>query len=149
MAADLVEGLWEAADASDALTAAFGRKGWLWRDEAPRGEPMPYAVLTVTGGDPTWESEDDGHNRPYANASALQLDVFAATRERARALAATALALWMTSGSIAFDDGHLCGLYGDDAHDLKDPERGPDGGDVWRRVVLIRALTGHVLSPPS
>jgi hypothetical protein len=42
---DLVTACWIALSPAAALVAAFGKESWLWTEEVPKGESLPYATI--------------------------------------------------------------------------------------------------------
>jgi hypothetical protein len=137
MAATLPEAVAVSLLADASLTTAFGRAGWLWRDEAPAGEPVPVAVLAVPD-----RTRDTLSNRSSVVAWTLQLTVWATTRVAAATLGAAAAAV-LEAATITFTDGTLLSVRRAGHDDGLDPDRGPGGIDLWRRVTLFDALTSH------
>ncbi len=142
---DLCAALADLAHADVGLVAAFGRAAFFWLDAAPPEEPSPLAVLTQDDGQidlegplaasPSWRESGD-----------FTITVYAATRASARMLSrliAEAIESADTGGTLSYAAGDIEAIYcrkDGRAFDQLDPERGPDGGDVWGRVQRYKVI---------
>ena len=145
---DLFEAIWLACDADSGLTTSFGRSDWLWVDEAPADEPFPLAVISNPEGVRTeYESPDDTGTVELTTFRLPSLSVYATTRASARDLLLSILNV-IEDASLPFDDGRdgVC-LYlrHGDINESLDPDRGPDGADIWQATTILTAITSHTL----
>jgi hypothetical protein len=77
----LLTAIWRFADADDLLGAAFGRAGWLWKNKAPRGVALPYAVVFEAG-----STARTGTGESYFETVLIQFNVFATSEVTAKRL---------------------------------------------------------------
>jgi hypothetical protein len=133
---DLLDALWAACDASPDLEAAFGRAGWLWRDEAPAGAAMPFAVCMEVGRGEPELSLKDGDQREVP----VQLSVYG-TKAQAIALGGALESFLLPRigyTKLAWTGEHEMTRWPGAGNMVeKDPDRGPDGQDVWVRRINV------------
>lgn len=143
-AADLDQAIADLLLADAGLAASFGHADWFWIGEAGRGTALPRAVWTDVAG--AIEGEASPDNVPtWVGRAVKQLTVLAASRAQARALAravARAVERADAVGSITYSEAGLIHLRraGGGIGTL-DPEKGPDGADVWQHVLQLEAFS--------
>ena len=142
--ADLMEAIVQALGANAALATAFGHRDWLWADAAPRATRFPYAILAEVTETAAYQAAAGDGSTPYDDDARYQLVVYAADQDQARALASQVLAT-LTDAPLAFTRGVLLQLRRARRWTAKDPERGPNNGDVWQRGLVFEALTARTL----
>jgi hypothetical protein len=139
---DLYESLVLTCYGSPTLTSLFGRIGWLWIEEAPDGEQFPYAVLSQPDSDLSFETFSNDGTEPAIESATYQISIFSQDRQLNRTISA-AINTLLDSAALNHNDGYLMGLRIESQTDLLDPDRGPQGVDVWQRVVRLDVRDGH------
>lgn len=132
---DLLEAIeaWLNADAGLAALAAGGA----WADEAPLFTPLPYVIITEPDGN--WDNES---NSASVEPVRVQVSVFAISKAQARSIRRYLKTL-VQDAPLTFTAGTLLYLRAADRAGLKDPDRGPDGHDIWQEIQFFDALVGH------
>lgn len=133
--------LCEVVGADAGLSTEFGRSAWLWRTLAPPDEPLPVAVF---GGVNSESIGEAGTQAPWMDAATYSLTVYASSPAVARRLCRRVVALAESladAGTMISGEGQVMSLRRSDAgHDDRDPDPGPDGGDVWSHRIEIRVF---------
>jgi len=141
---DLIEAIWTYLDPLRADD--FGKSGWLWRDEAARNQRLPYAVIFSVAASETEIHSGDG----YTYQIPVQINVFGSKADASRL------------GDLIHDDllprksGHPVFAW-KQWYELsrwvntgnmleKDPDRGPDGSDVWTYRLHLTFLVARSYS---
>ena len=140
-AADLMEAIVMACHDDATLTSLCGRNEWLWLNEAPHSEPIPFATISNPASDISWESTGDDGLRSAIARQQYQVDVFHSSRSTARAIGQRIVAV-LNLLEPTYDSGYLIQLFPTRSTDALDPDRGPGGVDVWHRTILFDALEG-------
>jgi hypothetical protein len=120
---------------ADATLSALG--GRVVGDEAGAGTALPYAVVSLPGQAPTFESGAATSGGPAGlDEAELQVSVYAGSRAQAKALLALAEAS-LHGGS--YGDGCLYLRRSNRLVEL-DPGKAASGADVWRGLATFRAI---------
>lgn len=139
---DLIEAAWLWLATDSTLLGLFSRNDWLWVNEAPRDEAMPYAVITWDQSDLSYESPADDDLVPTIEEVQLRISVFSESRSSSRSLG-RAIQESLIDANLTFEEGYLMVIRPAGATDTLDPDRGPAGNDVWQRVVQFTASVGR------
>jgi hypothetical protein len=127
----LLTAIWRFADADDALETAFGRAGWLWKNKAPRGVSLPYAVVFEVGSAAT----GIGSGETYHEDVAIQFNIFATSEVAAKRLGgmiSDAFAPYHGQQPVVFEDGEDLDRWIGDGNILeRDFARGRGGAAVY------------------
>ena len=133
---DLCESIFNVLDSTAAITTAFGHTGWLWQGLGPPGTPLPYATLVAVGGGVDQESGGWFEDRE------IQLGTFASDRKQARSLGRQAAAALEAATITYSESNHLYLRRDGPGIDQLDPEKGPNGEDVWQHILTFKAISG-------
>jgi Concanavalin A-like lectin/glucanases superfamily/Protein of unknown function (DUF3168) len=139
---DLFDAIVAWCNADPTLTGYFGRQGWLWIAEAPDGEAFPYAVLSQSDSDLSFESFSSDGTEPAIESATYQISIFSQDRQLNRTISAE-IGTWLDAAPLTHNDGYLMGLRVESQTDMLDPDRGPQGKDVWQRAMMIDVREGH------
>lgn len=131
-----------AGDSTLASGAYFGRAGWLWMQESPQGQALPYGVLVQTDSQRRIETASIDSTRPVIERAEYECHIYASGRVTCRMLGERIAAL-LDGADLTFGDGYLMSLRRQSDTDTLDDDRSRLGADVWHRVVSITAITGH------
>jgi hypothetical protein len=140
--ADMVEAIVGTCNADATLLGLFGRPKWLWINEAPDREPMPYAVLSQPESNLAFSSIQDDGSEPAVESAMYQVSIFSTNRALNRSIGERINA-WLTTADLQHTDGYLMAMWLTSAADLLDPDRGPGGVDIWQRVLMLDCTEGH------
>ncbi len=131
----------ERVEPQSELVDMFGRASWLWRILAPPDEPLPVAVFGNVNSEAIGEA---GTQAPWMDAATYSITVYASTPTAARRLCRRVVSLAESladAGTMISGEGQVTSLRRSDAgHDDRDPDPGPDGGDVWSHRIEIRVF---------
>lgn len=117
---------------ADAALAALG--GRVWADEAPTGAELPYAVVSLAGQTPAYESGLASSGGPAGlDEAELRVSIFASGRAQAKSLRRLAETSLLAAGIGLYlrRSNHLVEL---------DPGKSPAAGDVWHALTSFRAI---------
>ena len=143
MAADLIEAVTFCASSKTRaswLPAARQRRGRrVGRSSCREGTQLPFLVEWKVDEESTYESRGDTGTAPYDDQGEVQISIFATSKSTANAIART-VRKSLNDAPLRFDDGELLMFSSVGKHTLKDPERGPQGTDVWQAVCRFKSL---------
>lgn len=147
-AVDVWDAIYDHATADGGLQALLGTGSWLWRDEAPAGQALPYIVVQTVQLDQQYENTGSAGDVPWVATGSWAVYFYAATRSQLITLD-TAWEAALNDSSLVFSTGYLMMLRHDTENDTMDPARGPGGIDVWQRQVPMNLAIGGSASTPS
>lgn len=132
-----------AADADITTMLADGAAG-IWADESPEGVDLPWIVVHDRGGAAEYETIDALNKIGYDDTGDIQVSVFAGSRALSKALARL-VETSLNDAPLVFDDGSLVSFRRDHTSTELDPDKGPDGVDVWQTVLLFETIASSTI----
>jgi hypothetical protein len=147
MAASLLTSIADAIREDESLAAAFGHAGWLHLAEAPRGSALPVAIMAGVGSRTEVEPTAARHDRWRVELRSVQIAAYASgpdTAARLVGLMADAIEAAALDGRVLWTGGTVADVArnGVEQEGL-DPDRGPDGADVWFHLIELEAMAGR------
>lgn len=143
----LLTAIWRYANADAALASAFGATGWLWKNKAPRGVALPYAVVFEAGVAAT----GIGSGETYHETVLIQFNIFATSEVSAKRLGemvSDLFAPYHGQTPMTFEDGEDLDRWIEDGNVLeRDFARGRGGVAVYVQRINYGWRVGRSYSP--
>jgi hypothetical protein len=140
--ADLVEAMANYLNNSTDLAEQI--PGGFWADSAPDGTPFPYGVI-VELSEAAGYSTSDGAGIPYIDDGQIQISLFAEGGKATARTLGLAVEEALDDVNLTFAGGYLMNLRRLSRTTLLDPTPGPNGGDVWARILTLITTVGRTL----
>jgi hypothetical protein len=144
-ATDLLEAMVAQLQGDTAVTSMLAQgANSIVGDELAAAGLFPYVVLIEVSG-PTEYQTTDGSSYPYDDHPSFQLTVVGTGKEPVRQIA-HAVQHSLLDAALSFTTGTLQLLRrSGPAFDSLDPDRGPGGIDVFRRVLLFESIVSRTI----
>lgn len=143
---DLESAIIAALAASSSLSTAFGHSTGTpkyFADLAEADTDLPCLVYTDGEEDAEYESEDLADDlTPYTDAGEITIAIYAAGEAEALDLGDQVQAV-LFDAPLIFDDGTLLYIRRTHRSSDIDPDKGPNGEDVWQCTLIFKTIVAR------